>query len=224
MRIRLVIPIAAGCTGLSLLVAPGVQATPVAAAAAAADPGFVLTTTQPGGPGFAPAFVGNGYLAGRQPAEGQGFATVQLPDRALPTQSQVHGFYAKASARHPARPAAVDPDRAAGRAAGVVDPVLRRRQRPLLAELRTRRRLPAEPRRPHRHADDTGHLDLTRRPGGRAYATTSRPTGSTGMRRWSGCAWCRSSAGRSPSPTCWTGRPPNWSPARAPATTGAPSG
>ena len=95
MRIRLVIPIAAGCTGLSLLVAPGVQATPVAAAAAAADPGFVLTTTQPGGPGFAPAFVGNGYLAGRQPAEGQGFATVQLPDRVLPTQSQVHGFYAK---------------------------------------------------------------------------------------------------------------------------------
>ena len=56
----------------------------------------MLTTTQPGGPGFAPAFVGNGYLAGRQPAEGQGFAEVQLPDRTLPTQSQVHGFYAKA--------------------------------------------------------------------------------------------------------------------------------
>ncbi len=56
----------------------------------------MLTTTQPGGPGFAPAFVGNGYLAGRQPAEGQGFAQVQLPDQVLPTQSQVHGFYAKA--------------------------------------------------------------------------------------------------------------------------------
>ena len=55
----------------------------------------MLTTTQPGGPGFAPAFVGNGYLAGRQPAEGQGFAEVQLPDQTLPTQSQVHGFYAK---------------------------------------------------------------------------------------------------------------------------------
>ena len=30
--------------------------------------GFRLTTTRPGGPGFAPAFVGNGYLAGRSPA------------------------------------------------------------------------------------------------------------------------------------------------------------
>ena len=92
MRIRLVTLLAAGCTGLSLLVAPPTQAAPLAAAA---DPGFVLTTTQPGGPGFAPAFVGNGYLAGRQPAEGQGFAQVQLPDRVLPTQSQVHGFFAK---------------------------------------------------------------------------------------------------------------------------------
>ncbi|HEX6755079.1 MAG TPA: hypothetical protein VF109_03940, partial [Mycobacteriales bacterium] len=92
MRIRLVTLLAAGCTGLSVLVAPPTQAAPVAAAV---DPGFVLTTTQPGGPGFAPAFVGNGYLAGRQPAEGQGFAQVQRPDRVLPTQSQVHGFFAK---------------------------------------------------------------------------------------------------------------------------------
>src|SRR3954471_15828335 len=58
---------------------------------------FVLSTNQPGGPGFAPAFVGNGYLAGRQPAEGQGFAEVALPGRPdpLPTQSQVQGFYAQ---------------------------------------------------------------------------------------------------------------------------------
>jgi len=106
MRIRMLVLLAAACTGLSLLVAPGVQAAPAAgsaptagiqaASAAGTDPGFVLTTTQPGGPGFAPAFVGNGYLAGRQPAEGQGFAQVQLPDQVLPTQSQVHGFYAKA--------------------------------------------------------------------------------------------------------------------------------
>jgi trehalose/maltose hydrolase-like predicted phosphorylase len=93
MRIRLIVPLVAGCTGLSALAAPPTQAEPPVAAA---DPGFVLTTTQPGGAGFAPAFVGNGYLAGRQPAEGQGFAQVQLPDRLLPTQSQVHGFYAKA--------------------------------------------------------------------------------------------------------------------------------
>src|SRR3954451_3362209 len=60
---------------------------------------FVLSTTQPGGPGFAPAFVGNGYLAGRQPAEGQGFAEVALPGRTdpLPTQSEVQGFYAQVS-------------------------------------------------------------------------------------------------------------------------------
>src|SRR3954466_12098642 len=59
--------------------------------------GFVLSTTQPGGPGFAPAFVGNGYLAGRQSAEGQGLAQVPLPGRTepLPTQSQVQGFYAQ---------------------------------------------------------------------------------------------------------------------------------
>jgi trehalose/maltose hydrolase-like predicted phosphorylase len=68
-----------------------------APALAQADDGFVLSTTQPGGPGFAPAFVGNGYLAGRQPAEGQGFAEVALPGRTdpLPTQSQVQGFYAE---------------------------------------------------------------------------------------------------------------------------------
>src|SRR4051794_20592160 len=77
-----------------------VAASALAAAApslAQSDDGFVLSTTQPGGPGFAPAFVGNGYLAGRQPAEGQGFAEVALPGRTdpLPTQSQVQGFYAE---------------------------------------------------------------------------------------------------------------------------------
>ena len=58
--------------------------------------GFVLATTTPGGPGMAPAFVGNGYLAGRQPFDGQGFAEVRLPGQAdpLPTQSEVHGLYA----------------------------------------------------------------------------------------------------------------------------------
>jgi trehalose/maltose hydrolase-like predicted phosphorylase len=70
-----------------------------AAPAAAADDGFVLRTDRPGGKGFAPAFVGNGYLAGRQPADGQGYGVVALPgsDDDLPTQSQVQGFYATAS-------------------------------------------------------------------------------------------------------------------------------
>jgi trehalose/maltose hydrolase-like predicted phosphorylase len=47
---------------------------------------------------MAPAFVGNGYLAGRQPFDGQGFAEVNLPGSPdpLPTQSEVHGLYALA--------------------------------------------------------------------------------------------------------------------------------
>ena len=45
---------------------------------------------------MAPAFVGNGYLAGRQPFDGQGFAEVDLPGQSapLPTQSEVQGLYA----------------------------------------------------------------------------------------------------------------------------------
>src|SRR3954471_9212888 len=76
-------------TAVALLSAAPAHAAPTN------HPGFVLTTTQPGGPGFAPAFVGNGYLAGRQPADGQGFAEVSLPGRTapLPTQSEVQGFY-----------------------------------------------------------------------------------------------------------------------------------
>src|SRR6266516_5195349 len=98
MRVRLLTLLAAGATGLSVLVATPTEAAPAAGASAADDSGFILSTTQPGGPGQAPMFVGNGYLAGRQPFEGQGYAQVQLPgrDEPLPTQSQVHGFFAKA--------------------------------------------------------------------------------------------------------------------------------
>ncbi len=73
------------------------RAAPRLAQAAHAG-GFVLTTTKPGGPGMAPAFVGNGYLAGRQPFDGQGFAEIDLPGQTdpLPTQSEVHGLYALA--------------------------------------------------------------------------------------------------------------------------------
>jgi len=84
------------------LLTPSAGASATDRQVAAADPSgdrFALTTTRPGGPGFAPAFVGNGYLAGRQPADGQGFAKVSLPgsDEPLPTQSEVHGFYAEVS-------------------------------------------------------------------------------------------------------------------------------
>jgi trehalose/maltose hydrolase-like predicted phosphorylase len=98
MRVRLLTLLAASVIGLSMLVATPGGAVSAAGAATADDSGFILSTTQPGGPGQAPMFVGNGYLAGRQPFEGQGFAEVQLPGRTepLPTQSQVHGFYAVA--------------------------------------------------------------------------------------------------------------------------------
>ncbi len=74
------------------------RAAPRVAAATGGHSGFVLTTRTAGGPGMAPAFVGNGYLAGRQPFDGQGFAEVTLPGSTtpLPTQSEVHGLYALA--------------------------------------------------------------------------------------------------------------------------------
>ena len=74
------------------------RAAPQPAMQAARSGGFVLTTRHPGGPGMAPAFVGNGYLAGRQPFDGQGFAEIDLPGQTdpLPTQSEVHGLYALA--------------------------------------------------------------------------------------------------------------------------------
>src|SRR5690349_4654870 len=66
--------------------------------AAGGHPGFVLSTTRPGGPGFAPSSAGNAHLAGRQPADGQGFAIVTLPGDSgtLPTQSEVQGLFAVA--------------------------------------------------------------------------------------------------------------------------------
>src|SRR3954453_21715041 len=90
MRPRSALSVCGALLSVALL---GLFATP----SVAQSDDFVLSTTQPGGPGFAPAFVGNGYLAGRQPAEGQGFAEVALPGRTapLPTQSQVEGFYAQ---------------------------------------------------------------------------------------------------------------------------------
>src|SRR3954471_5135353 len=93
MRSRFAVLVCAALVVLAALAVP-------TASLAQTDDGFVLSTTQPGGPGFAPAFVGNGYLAGRQPAEGQGFAEVALPGRTapLPTQSQVEGFYAQVTA------------------------------------------------------------------------------------------------------------------------------
>jgi trehalose/maltose hydrolase-like predicted phosphorylase len=102
MRTRLLVVAVAAASGVTGLGAAPAAAAP-AAAVPAVDAGFVLSTTQPGGPGFAPAFVGNGYLAGRQPADGQGFGRVQLPGQAQPlaTQSEVHGLYGAAAPSAP---------------------------------------------------------------------------------------------------------------------------
>jgi hypothetical protein len=82
---------------VTLGAAGGLVVAAASPAPAATPEGFVLTTTQPGGTGFAPAFIGNGYLAGRQPAAGQGFDRVTLEGggKQLATQSEVQGFYAK---------------------------------------------------------------------------------------------------------------------------------
>jgi trehalose/maltose hydrolase-like predicted phosphorylase len=89
MRVRAVVPLGVASVLLAVAATPAPAASPDA---------YVLSTTQPGGKGFAPAFIGNGYLAGRQPADGQGFGTVTLEGgsgRTLPTQSEVQGFYAE---------------------------------------------------------------------------------------------------------------------------------
>ena len=134
-------------------------AAPTAAAQAAGGSGFTLSTAHPEQKGFAPAFVGNGYLAGRQPAEGQGYAVVPLagPDRPAHPVAGPGLLREGVRARHRAH-------RAARRAAGLVDPRLRRRQRPLRARPRDGPPLPPDPRPPHRHADHARALDLARRP------------------------------------------------------------
>ena len=94
-----------------------------AEAAPAHHPGFVLTTTQPGGNGFAPAFVGNGYLAGRQPADGQGFALVpvrgQRPAASHPVRGA--GLLRDGAARRPRRLTAAAPVERRAALPGLVD-------------------------------------------------------------------------------------------------------
>ena len=59
-------------------------------AAGAAPSDFVLTTENYAGPDLAPAFVGNGYLGGRIPFDGQGYR-----EKPVVTLAQVQGLFAK---------------------------------------------------------------------------------------------------------------------------------
>jgi hypothetical protein len=61
---------------------------PAAAATAAAD-GWTLATTSPAAAAGAPAYIGNGYVGTRVPADGAGYA-----DAPVATETHVAGVYA----------------------------------------------------------------------------------------------------------------------------------
>ena len=94
------IPLGVGVLCLCLVLAFGAviateQAGEASAAAIALDPAggtgsFLLTATNTG-PTYAPTFTGNGELGVRVPPQGQGYE-----GGAVPTQSELAGFYAQA--------------------------------------------------------------------------------------------------------------------------------
>ena len=62
---------------------------PAAAAAAAAPDGWTLATTSPAAAAGAPAYIGNGYVGTRVPADGAGYAAAPIA-----TETHVAGVYA----------------------------------------------------------------------------------------------------------------------------------
>ena len=94
---RLGVVLALGC-----LIGSALAATPAAATAqppqgAGSSAGWVLSTTDTT-KDYAPTFVGNGYLAARVPAAGEGFATSPVV-----TQSELAGFYAAPAGQYERR-------------------------------------------------------------------------------------------------------------------------
>ena len=109
-------------------------------------------------PGWSPALRRPGLRRGQAARPGRPAAHAVTGARAV-------------RARHPGGPtrgAAATAGGAPGRPPGLVDPVLRRRQRPLCAVARRGRRLPAGPRHAQRHAHHVADLDLARGPQGRS--------------------------------------------------------
>lgn len=81
---------------VAVAVAPaGAYAGTAGQPAPAQGPGWTLSTDSSKGD-YNPPFIGNGYLGERIPADGAGYAA-----RPVETQSQVAGFYAKASEAYP---------------------------------------------------------------------------------------------------------------------------
>jgi trehalose/maltose hydrolase-like predicted phosphorylase len=89
---------ALGCLLLGTVGTPASAETtvPLQAAADSGD-AWVLSTTDPS-KNYAPTFVGNGYLAARVPAAGQGFSNTPIT-----TQSQLAGFYGLSDTRNEER-------------------------------------------------------------------------------------------------------------------------
>ncbi|MBO0866770.1 MAG: glycoside hydrolase family 65 protein, partial [Mycobacterium sp.] len=98
------------CAGLAALATAVLLLSAVAAAEpsphgrgadtrASEDAGWVLKTTDTSG-GYAPTFVGNGYLAARVPAAGEGFS-----DSPVLTESELAGFYARPAGQYERRAA-----------------------------------------------------------------------------------------------------------------------
>ena len=89
---------------VSVLILPTIgaaQAWPAGAAARSApgsgDAGWVLSTTDTS-TNYSPTFVGNGYLAARVPAAGEGYS-----DTPITTQSELAGFYAAPAGQYERR-------------------------------------------------------------------------------------------------------------------------
>ena len=109
-------------------------------------------------PGWSPAF--------RRPGVRRGQAA--RPDRSAAHSVRGARAVRARSPGGPTRFAAAAARGATGRPAGLVDPVLQRRQRRLRAFPRRGRRVPAGPQRAHRHAHHVADLDLARGSQGRS--------------------------------------------------------
>jgi hypothetical protein len=87
---RLRVRILAVVTILTVLATPGVAGPgPAAAAQATGSDGWTLATTAPAAAAGAPAYIGNGYVGTRVPAEGAGYT-----DAPVATETHVAGVYA----------------------------------------------------------------------------------------------------------------------------------
>ena len=94
--VRVLIRLALSCVTLGALAAPA-PASSVPVPVPDQDNGWVLSTTGTA-TNYSPTFVGNGYLAARVPAAGEGYGSTPIV-----TQSELAGFYAQAPGQYEQR-------------------------------------------------------------------------------------------------------------------------